>query len=252
MQIFASELSHSYASYSFGYCNYAVIENLDELNTLYSAGYLPYSGAQGIVNVFYMARSVRIPLNSFDLTSENRRIYNKFSETLKREIIDRANFDVDAPEFRKFCLNYFANRHGETIMPADRLTHILHSQLITHIAQYKHENKIVGYVLIVATPELVHFWYSFYDLAYAQQSLGLWLMIDIAQYAQTQGSQHYYVGTAYGAKGLYKTNFNPIEYWNGHAWVNDRAILRERCKTDDERNIALMDEWKTQLKDYLF
>jgi arginyl-tRNA--protein-N-Asp/Glu arginylyltransferase len=78
-----------------------------------------------------------------------------------------------------------------------------------------------------------HFWYSFYDLAYANQSLGLWLMLDILRDAKKSKQRYCYLGTLYGKKGLYKMNFSPLEYWDGALWSRDPKALKRLIETDE-------------------
>ncbi len=253
MRTFQSELVQDYDSYSFGYCHYAIREEHDDLRSLYGQGYLPYSGARGVENIFYAARSVRVNLDKFELSGENRRVERKFANNFVFRRWPISTFDISDRRFIQFCLNYFAQRHHPDVMPEERLLTILRAGLITDILEYRTSDDVVAaYVLEVGQPSLGHFWYSFYDLAYAYQSLGMWLMLDAAIASQKAGRNYYYLGTAYGEKGLYKTNFNQIEYWNGSAWIDRRDVLRQRCRSDDARRISRLDEWKATITDHLF
>jgi hypothetical protein len=48
----------------------------------------------------------------------------------------------------------------------------------------------------------------------------------------------------YGEKALYKTNFEPLEWWNGEEWRSDIKQLKERGRSDGPRAVAPMDAWK--------
>jgi hypothetical protein len=50
--------------------------------------------------------------------------------------------------------------------------------------------------------------------------------------AKKAGLTHYYLGTVYGAKALYKTNFEPVEWWDGLQWQRDVALLKEKARAD--------------------
>lgn len=244
MKIFSSELGTNYDTYTFGYTTYAKREESDPLAALYRKGFLPYSGSPRAADIFYMARSVRVVLADFELTSENRRIAKKFDGEFVRErmAFTDAVFDENAISF---CLSYFAQKHGERAMPRERFEHILKMGLVTHLITYKKEKVIVAYVLEVADDTIGHYWFSFYDLAFARQSLGLWLMLDAVQDAQKRKLAYYYLGTVYGEKALYKTNFEPLEWWDGTGWSTDSKLLRQRGRTDAERMVLLTDAWKT-------
>jgi len=231
MRQFSREFGHSYETYSFGYCNFAVREAEDSLGNLYARGFLPYSGTLDIRDTFYMARSARLTLASLTLTSENRRIAKKHDGKFTKERIPVSEFDSRDESFLSFCLEYFKARHGNA-MPRERLEFILSLKLISHIVVYKKDDTVIGYVFEVSDTQMTHFWYSFYDLSYLKQSLGLWLMLDSIRDSKEAGREHFYLGTAYGEKGLYKTNFEPLEFWDGETWNPDIKTLKELCRRD--------------------
>lgn len=251
MKQFQSEFSHSYRCYSFGYCNYAIREKGDKLSDLYSAGFVPFSAAPNVKDLFYMARSVRVVLSDWNLNSENRRVLKRFPE-LKRKVFPMKQFSKDDQRFLEFCETYFYKRHGKGIMPRERVKHILDT-IVTHVIEYRLGSEgLVGYVFLVEDDELCHFLFSFYDLNYMNKSLGMHLMIDIVRYAQDSDKKFCYLGTAYGKRGIYKTNFEAIEFWNGSRWLRDSKALRKRCRGDKSRMVDLLDEWKMGWKAELF
>lgn len=246
MKRFKSEFAHSYATYSFGYSEHAVRELGDTLSELYDSGFLPYTGSPGIANTLYMARSARVRLKEFEPSSENRRILKKFDGTLKRTVTSLAKFKRD-DVFLNFCFDYFKKRHG-SVMPKERLTTILDAGFITDVVTYAKDDEIVAYVLLAQDKDATHFWFSFYDLDYIRQSLGLWLLLDCARMARKESKTHYYIGTVYGEKGLYKTNFPALEFWDGSAWDSDLRKLRMLCKSDTKREFDGADLWKESLE----
>lgn len=248
MKIFFSEIGHNYDSYTFGYASYCLMEKGDKLADIYNSGYLPYSSSPEIKNIFYMARSARVPLGSFSLSSENRRIAKKFDGHFKKILTSANKFNYDNPAFVNFCAEYFAQRHGPNVMPVQRLKSILNSGLITHIASYRNESAPTAYILEVSDEVMTHFWFSFYDLSLVHQSLGMWLMLDSARRAKDRGAKYFYVGTVYGQKALYKTAFKNIEYWDGHNWIADSKKIKQLGREDGSRQIGPTDIWKKELK----
>lgn len=244
MRLFTSEFGHSYGSYSFGYCNYAEFEKGDKLFEIYQKGFLPYSANLNVKNIFYMARSARINLKNFELNSENRRIAKRFDGKFEREIIPFSKFNFKDENFISFCAEYFAVRHGKNIMPKERLMFLLNSGLISEIAMYKEGGVPKAYVFLVSDKEMMHFWFSFYDVSLVYQSLGMWLMIDMARAAIEEKKKYLYLGTVYAEKALYKTNFDNLEYWTGAEWSKDAKKLKSRSRTDHARSLNIIDEWK--------
>lgn len=198
----------------------------DSVADLYADGYLPYSGSKDVLNIFYRARSARVRLGDFSPSSENRRIAKKFDGAFTKTYLQGPP-PSDAVDF---CLSYFKERHGPDAMPRERLE-VIFAQ-VTNTTVYRKDDTIVGYVVSIEGKDFGHYWYSFYDLSLARQSLGMWLMLDAIRDAKTQGKTHYYLGTVYGSNALYKANFEPLEWWDGSAWSDDTALLREKTRAD--------------------
>lgn len=243
MRLFSSEVAHNYDTYTFAYAQYAEREEGEPLDGIYAHGFLPYSGVRDAQNLFYMARSARIPLSHWELTSENRRIARKFDGEFEREKIPLSAFEKDEA-FYAFCLGYFSKRHGERAMPRERLEFILACGLVSAVVVYRKDGAMVAYAFEVEDGGVGHYWFSFYDLSLVRQSLGLWIMLDCARHAKEAGLAHYYLGTVYGEKALYKNNFEPLQWWDGTCWQDDMKLLRERARTDEARALPPMDAWK--------
>ncbi|MEK7068640.1 MAG: GNAT family N-acetyltransferase [Patescibacteria group bacterium] len=207
-------------------------EPFDSFTSIYGSGYLPYSGTKGLQNIFYSARSARVALNDFELTSENRRIAKKFDGQFIKQRIPLKEFRI-TPEFIDFFVSYFMQRHGPCVMPRERLELILSCGLVSTVVTYAKDSRPIGYVLEVEDADMAHYWYSAYDLSLIRQSLGLWLMGDCVSDAKERGLAHYYLGTVYGEKALYKTNFEPLEWWDGKGWNSDIKILKEISRAEN-------------------
>lgn len=249
MKFFSSELGHEYAkTYTFGYCNYAQLEAGDDLAELYALGYLPYSGSSTAKGVFYMCRSGRVHLPDWELDSEARRVAKKFDDTLSREEIPLSDFRTDSA-FKQFFLDYFLRAHGEGVMPPERFDFILDFGIITHVGIYRDAaGTVQGYSLEVHTPRMAHDWFHAWTPEYDKSSLGMYMLMDIGRAAKARGAEHYYCGTVYASSSgaSYKTNLPDLEYWSGTMWIRDpkHAQLKQRLKTDAERRIEFLDEWK--------
>ena len=184
----------------------------------------------------YMARSVRVDLKRFTLSSENRRVQKKCTLAISKRIIPIEQFDINDEVFVEFCVRYFTERFGAGVMTTERLATVLAAGFISHVVEYMHTGTVCGYILLVKHADMQHYWFSFYDPVYYEYSLGLWLMIETITSAQKAGATHLYLGTAYGEKALYKTNFTALEYWDGSTWVSDTTQLRRLLRSDAERS----------------
>jgi arginyl-tRNA--protein-N-Asp/Glu arginylyltransferase len=224
MRVFHVEFGSRYESYEFGYSTYATLETGDILSEVYQAGFLPHSADPKVRDTFYMARSVRVPLRAWKATSENRRVQKKF-EGFSSTVLTQEELRSDV-QFLPCFLKYFREHHGERVMSEERANGILESSLPLRGVRYEKEGEIAGYVLEVASEGFSHYWFSCYASAYAGSSFGMWLMLDAVARAKNEGRDAIYLGTAYGSKGRYKTNFEPLEYWNGSVWSADLTSLK--------------------------
>lgn len=248
MKIFASEFGHSYETYSFAYTLYAQKEESDSLSHVYEKGFLPYSGSKEIYDHFYMARSVRSDISLWEPSSENRRVLRMFDgEFTKRE---KSLSEVRTDEqFFDLCLSYFNLAHG-SVMPRERLELILDTKLITKVIEHRKEGIPVAYILLVEDDTMSHYWFSFYKHEYAKSSLGMWLALDHIRDIK-DSKKYFYFGTCYASKALYKTNVEPLEYWDGKTWVQDVKKLKELCRSDDTRHIDNhLDIYKSSLTQF--
>ncbi|MEK7079703.1 MAG: GNAT family N-acetyltransferase [Patescibacteria group bacterium] len=234
MRLTRQEFASDYGTYAFGYTIHATREAEDELSSVYESGFLPSSSDPAVRNRFYMARSVRIPLTPFSPSSENRRILKKFDDAF--EVVAMTKTELQNNEAFKTCfLNYFSDHHGQSIMSRERLDAILDTPLPLRGFRYEKDATPCGYVLEIMEGAFVHYWFSCYTSDYAGTSLGMWLMLDSVQRAKKEAKKYTYVGTAYGAKGRYKMNLTPIEFWNGNEWVKNEKLLKELIAKDSKR-----------------
>jgi len=233
MKLSQSEFGHEYDTYRFGYCLWATLEAGDSIAAFYESGFLPYSADPKVRGTFYMARSARLDLKNFSLSSENRRIAKRFDGTLAR-----SEALLGDPRVHDLFLEYFRKRHGKQVMSAERLDAILASPLPLRLSTYAKDGEPIAAVLEVVEGNLPaqagfgHYWFSAYDPALVEQSLGMWLMLDSARRAKEAGLDSYYLGTVYGPKALYKTNFKPLEFWDGSKWNDDLALLKRLARAE--------------------
>lgn len=249
MKLFASEFGHSYETYSFAYSLYLRKEDGDTLSDIYENGFLPYSGSKGVKDVFYMARGTRADIRNWKPTSENRRVLKMFDEQFEKNYKDVEEVRND-PAFFELCLSYFNLAHGN-VMPKERLELILDMNLITTVVEYTKEEIPQAYLLLVEDDTMSHYWFSFYKHDYAKSSLGMWLALDHIRDLSTNGKKYFYFGTCYAEKALYKTNVEPLEFWNGERWVHDTALLKSLCRSDSDRHIDNhVDLFKSNLEQF--
>ncbi|MCB0667399.1 MAG: GNAT family N-acetyltransferase [Saprospiraceae bacterium] len=239
MKIFFSESKPEYKTYTFNYGIYCIKEDNKELTTIYEKGFLPYSGNTELqAEIFYLARSLRVDLDRFVDSSENRRVNRKIEPlNIKVEFLSKNDVLSDDPGFHPFCEQYVSARIGEAMTPS-RLQYILDLTTGTHVFRFTRDDHVVGYVLAVVSLEIVHYWFSFFDLELMRShSLGKWMMWSVIQWAKSANKKSVYLGTAYGEKALYKVrDHKGLSFFDGSSWNEDMDLLKSWCKTDQDRD----------------
>lgn len=233
MKITRNEFGHTYQAYRFGYCEYAQYEPHDRVANFYEKGFLPYSADPKVRGLFYMARSARIILPKFEFTSENRRTAKRFDDVFSFHSLPIREAKKDM-RIRALFLDYFKKKHGDIVMPPARFDAVLATPLPLRVFVYEKDGVLAAAALEVFDKTFGHFWFSAYDLSYAKQSLGMWLMLDGARRAKENSCTHYYIGTVYEAKALYKTNLRPLEFWDGSLWSDDLARLKKLARSESK------------------
>ncbi len=256
MKIFYSELDVNPAYYSFGYSVYGELEETDNLADCYEQGFLPFIGARlQKEGMMYQARGTRVIVSEYKEDRYFRQVIRKVGELSKEKIQVLEHAKKDFPitdEFVDFLLTYFTFRFGKESMPKDRLLALLASPLLTHIVEYQLEGKPIAYMLEVHTTNGIHFWYQAYAKKFEGKHVGAFLLVDLIQRAKEQNKKYAYFGATYGNWMKYKTNFQPLEYWNGYEWVTDpkSTELKKILATDPVRVLGFVDAWRDKMQPY--
>lgn len=242
MKTFFSEYNTDYSSYTFSYAIYCIKEHQLELSPIYEQGFLPYTGNINLEqDTFYLARSLRVNLENFESSSENRRVNRKAEPlNIRMEVHNKDDFDLNDPAFTRFCQDYAEERFSGGNMDSERLTYVLGREMLTHIISFRSEDRIYGYVFTVMQGGMLHYWFSFYDTQYMRShSLGKWMMWKVIDWAKQQKLQYVYIGTCYKEKSLYKVrDHKGAEFFDGQKWSQDIGLLKSLCKTDDREKKA--------------
>lgn len=232
MKLLFSEAKPDYAHYLFPYAIWAVPEADEAPSDLFEAGFLP---AARDLKRFYLCRHVRVQLSRFTASSENRRILRK-GQGLKLELVPRKHFEF-TEERRRAWKQYADIKFGRDVMSLERLDHLLHSNLITHLMIFTDTARgvEVGTVtLFLEAPRTAFYYYAFYDLNYYERNLGMYMMTAaVEHFAAAPGPwQYLYLGTVYSKNALYKTQFRGAEFFNGFQWTPDLRQLKHVLERD--------------------
>ncbi|KAA3613818.1 MAG: hypothetical protein DWQ05_16210 [Calditrichaeota bacterium] len=232
MKIVFSEYKSDYQNYIFPYAVWAFPEDNETPASLFAHGFLP---ATRDMDRYYMCRQIRVRLNAFSASSENRRILRK-GENINARLIPIANFDY-TPERRNSYKTYADIKFGKDIMTYKRLDSLFNSKIITHLLVFSdtEQDKEIGTAtLFIESNELVYYYYAFYDLNYYARNLGMYMMTAATKYFAEQNSTFLYLGTCYTKNALYKIQFKGSEFFTGFSWSSDLRELKFLIKREQQ------------------
>lgn len=232
MKIYFEEHSAiDYAHYKFPYCVYAIKNPNDSYQEIYDNGFLPYTNDLAIEEeIYYLARSIRIDLQTTLFNSKQKNVLNKFAKEFDEE---RLSFTLIPKEhlssnkvFLKWCLE---NAKNNFLSPR-RLQYILARPYLKKILAIRYNDKVLAYLFIVSEANnFLHVWYSFYDLSTTFNDFGKWILLQSLKWSNCHGFKYYYIGTCYSKSALYKLTLSPFTtYFNGKTWLPEISELKKR------------------------
>ena len=189
----------------------------------FAAGFMP--GLPSLER-WYLVRQLRVPLEAWEATSENRRVLRR-SASLRCELIPKSEFTF-SEERRTRWLTYAEARWGAGDAP-ERLERVISGAVITHVLHFTDDatGTDAGTVLLhLESPKSAFYYYAFYDLGPDTRHVGMAMMTRAVEWFARAGVRHLYLGTCYSERALYKTQFEPVEFFNGFRWSANLAELK--------------------------
>jgi arginyl-tRNA--protein-N-Asp/Glu arginylyltransferase len=224
MKLLFSEQNSEYENYQFPYAIWAIPEAGETPADVFNAGFLPSSR---FLDRFYLCRQVRVNLQKFKPSSENRRILRK-GAGIEVKLVPREKYNY-TPERRQFFKTYADIKFGKDVMSVERLDGLFSSPIISHLLTFtdtKTDAEVGVATLYLEGDALAFYYYAFYDLNYYSRNLGMFMMTSAAKEFVARGARYLYLGTCYSDNALYKTQFTGSEFFNGFRWSSDLGELK--------------------------
>ncbi len=214
-------------------------ENID---SLYNEGYVFTRLGKGVMT---QTRSLRIDLDKFELSSENRRVLKK---------IEGLNLNITAIPYKqyawqigKMAKDFYDTKFGKGIFSANKIKELLTSPksnfntlLVYSLPPNRGELEggPIGYAICYANSKIIHYSYPFYRLQPATDDLpatsyqlpantGMGMMIMAIMAAKQNGKKYIYLGSAQRPTDVYKLQFKGVEWFDGGKWNTDLKKLKE-------------------------
>ncbi|MEN2495205.1 MAG: Aspartate/glutamate leucyltransferase [Hyphomicrobiaceae bacterium hypho_1] len=185
--------------------------------------YIPYcNGCRACI-------SVRLPVNELQLSKSQRRIIKR-----NKDIVAKRLSPVPTVEQYRLFRKYVQSRHGDggmadmsaydfTVMIRDTIVNTCITEYRAYIEKEKsfEEQPLIASALCDYLSDGISMVYSFYDSNQSERSLGTYMIIEHARYAQHIGMSFLYLGywIANSRKMCYKIKFKPQEHLRAGGWV---------------------------------
>lgn len=246
MKLYFSEHKPDYLKYHFPYQVWLLQEEGDDIQKIYESGFLPI---RSMKNVYYLSRSVRVNLDKFELSSENRRILNK-TQNIEADLFPLCEFDYNF-KVQKFCKDYGGKRFSKGFLTATAIKKIFKGEVYNYVFVFKEisSQEVIGYAVCFNSTDILQYAHCFYDLTYLKENLGARMMLNAVVWAKKSNKKFAYLGTCYEEKALYKTEFKGVEFFNGFKWSENLKELKELVRGQNAHCEHLLKN-KKYLKDY--
>jgi len=224
MKLLFSEAVPDPLHYVYPYVVWGFLEPGETPADALAAGFLPSTPA---VDRFYLVRQIRVPLSEWKATSENRRVL-RLASSMRVELIPRAAFEYSAIR-RASWLAFAEARFGCGVMSGERLDRLMAAAVVTHLLHFTDgiTGADLGTVLLyLEAPCLAFYYYAFYSLAPEARHVGMAMMTRAVEHFAQAGVSYLYLGSCYHESALYKTQFEPLEFFNGFRWSRNREELK--------------------------
>lgn len=245
MKFLFSEQNSDYEHYQFPYAIWAMPEDGEKPADIFDAGFLPSSRN---LDRFYLCRQVRVNLQKFKPSSENRRILRK-GKDIGVALVPREKYDY-TPERRQFFKTYADIKFGNDVMSFERLDGLFSSPIISHLLVFtdlETGGEIGAATLYLEGKSLAFYYYAFYDLNYYARNLGMFMMTSAVELFAERGVKFLYLGSCYSRTALYKTQFAGAEFFNGFRWSDDLHELKfiiQRDKKELTQHLLETEEYR--------
>jgi arginyl-tRNA--protein-N-Asp/Glu arginylyltransferase len=171
-------------------------------------------------------RSLRVILEKFALSSENRRILRKGEEIEIRAIdlpMSAENYDW---KIHAAGAKFYNEKFGPGSFSANKIKELITGGKsnfnLLLIFSDKKTNQEIGWSICFLSKNILHYAYPFYNLSY--NNLGIIMMTKTMEWAAKQGIEFCYLGSVWDEKAKYKLQFSPEEFFNGKEWKNTSEL----------------------------
>lgn len=219
------------------------------IESMYNQGYVLTRVGKGDMR---QTRSLRVDLNEFELSSENKRILKKTEDLLLS--IAPIPYAAYSWQIHKMGKDFYEQKFGSKTFSAQKikelitdpeksnfnklLIYTLPTVILSEAKNPLHINERdpsvaplpqddrAGYCIVLETKNILHYSYPFYNLALDYPNMGMGMMLKAIVWAKEQGKRYIYLGSAQRPTDTYKLQFAGLEWFDGNSWHTDTNELK--------------------------
>jgi arginyl-tRNA--protein-N-Asp/Glu arginylyltransferase len=196
-------------------------KNEEVVNDQYSNGFLFGRVSTGYM---YQTRSLRIALQDFTLTSENKRVLKNNDLQINSE--DLPLQSVEPWRIQKLIKDFYSEKFNVKFSGA-KAREILQGEVNFNKLESFISDQVNGFALVYSNSMIKHYAYPFYDLQQNTNNLGMAMMLTSILQAQKEDQGFIYLGGATRPSDKYKLQFKNLQWWDGHIWQDDLESLKK-------------------------
>jgi len=233
---------------------------------MYQCGYVFTRLGRGVM---HQTRSIRIDLNKFKLSSENRRILRKTKNiSLSIHELPLENYDWNIGKMAK---DFYETKFGKGVMSAQKIKEILTNKeksnfniiIVTEqnmpekgtcrrvLAPHSFSAAFAasegpfpgmfcsvtcGYAICYKNSSILHYSYPFYDIEKSPKDMGLSMILQAIQYAKDANMKYIYLGSLQRPTDTYKLQFSGLEWFDGQKWNTDIEAVKKFLRACSKSN----------------
>ncbi len=194
------------------------LKNNLSLKENYENGLLPQRNSK---DYFYKDEnySSRASLNSFELSSENRRILNK-TQSFSFQKVSLSDFSF-SNDIQKQIFYWVKDLNWD--FPTSSIKTVFTSHIFNYLyIWFDNNNQICAYSICYFEKDFSHIAYVFYNPLYAHQDLPIRLALQVVIDSASLRLNYCYLGrfNPDTKLGYYKRNFPGFEYFINNHWIS--------------------------------
>lgn len=197
------------------------------ITELYEQGFASTREHKGSM---YKTRSLRIDLEKFDLSSENRRILKKTQGLVLEKMplpLPSSSYDW---KIHKLGKDFYEQKFGAGVFSASKIKELLtdgDKSNFNYLYKYSYNSVIVGYAIVYENERMIHYAYPFYDLEKFVNNFGMGMMLTAILEAQKTRKKYCYLGSASKPEDKYKLQFEGLEWFDSNKWQVNIKDLKD-------------------------